>query len=166
VAARPRGNSSWNQKYERVSTMDAVTEKLGRRRRRRQADRRRRERPGADGEHTYGLEGSRVLSLSLGGRSGFFRSHRGLPERPWVAAGCVQRDENGPVPRTSAALEARRLSLEKTRDGLAQLRAERGRTFGPDNPGDPDIEIEGQIQELGVSLGDFSERNSFLHRNT
>ena len=59
------------------------------------------------------------------------------------------------------ALEARRLSLEKTRLGLAALRDSEAQLSDRIDLETRILEIEGQIQELGVSLGDFSELNSF-----
>ncbi len=59
------------------------------------------------------------------------------------------------------ALEAKRLSLEKTRDGLAALRSAGAALSDRIALESRILEIEGQIQELGVSLGDFSELNSF-----
>ncbi len=158
VDQAPSGAQVVEQKYERVSQIESRTEhwdsdvaavKLA-----------------IDGakalvqrENSYGLPGSRVLSLSLGV----------IPEAfdPTVetlkAIGELRSANVVKTDRTSdfRALEARRLSLEKTRDGLARLRDSGASLADRIDLETRILEIEGQIQELGVSLGDFSELNSF-----
>jgi len=110
-------------------------------------------------ENSYGLPGERVLSLSLGVVPDAFdpsvETLKAIGELR--SANVVKTD------RTSdfRALEASRLSLEKTRDGLARLRDTGAQLADRIDLETRILEIEGQIQELGVSLGDFSELNSF-----
>ncbi len=110
-------------------------------------------------ENAFGLEGSRVLSLSLGVvPDAFDPTVETLKSIGALVSANVTKTD-----RTSdyRALEARRLSLEKTRDGLKSLRSAGAQLADRIDLETRILEIEGQIQELGVSLGDFSELNSF-----
>lgn len=114
-------------------------------------------------EDAYGLPGSRSLSLSLGVVPAAFDS-------AVDALRAIGKLESVTVTKTDRtadykALEARRLSLEKTRDGLAALRKAGSDLSDLMALETKILEIEGQIQELGVSLGDFSEGNSFCTVN-
>lgn len=110
-------------------------------------------------ENSYGLPGSRVLSVSLGVVPDAFDPS----VETLKAIGRLRSADVVKTDRTSdfRALEARRLSLEKTRDGLARLRDTGAQLSDRIDLETRILEIEGQIQELGVSLGDFSELNSF-----
>jgi hypothetical protein len=58
-------------------------------------------------------------------------------------------------------LNAKRISLEKTRNALLELKSRGGRIdeyIGLENR---ILEIEGQLQELGVQIGDYDEENEF-----
>lgn len=114
-------------------------------------------------ENSYGLPGSRVLSLSLGVVPESF-------DRAVEALKAIGELESITVTKTDRtgdwkALEARRLSLEKTRDGLKALRANGGSLSDLVALETKILEIEGQIQELGVSLGDYSEGASLCTVN-
>ncbi len=162
VIAQPSAPQTVEQKYERISNIDTKTadwesdtaalraaiegvEALVQR------------------ENSVGLPGGRGLSLSLGVVPARFDEAverlRGVGEL--VSINTVKND------RTSdfLALEAKRLSLEKTRDGLSALRNAGASLADRMNLETRILEIEGQIQELGVSLGDFSELNSFCTVN-
>jgi hypothetical protein len=114
-------------------------------------------------ENAYGLRGSRTLSLSFGV----------TPERfePFVdGLKLLGSLESVTVVKTDKTadykeLEARRLSLEKTRDGLRALKAPGAELADLIALETKILEIEGQIQELGVSLGDYAEGNSFCTVN-
>jgi hypothetical protein len=114
-------------------------------------------------ENSWGLEGGRSLSLAIGL----------VPEAfdPTVAAlrriGKLESATVTTVDRTGdfLALQARRLSLEKTRDALRALRTAGAALADLVALESRILEIEGQIQELGVSLGDFSENHSFCTIN-
>lgn len=110
-------------------------------------------------ENAYGLSGSRVLSLSLGVVPEIFDEavERFKAIGVLVSINTVKRDRTGDF----RALEAKRLSLEKTRDGLAALRNAGAALADRIDLETRILEIEGQIQELAVDLGDFSETNSF-----
>jgi len=162
VIAQPSAAQTVEQKYERISNIDTRTmdweadtavlrtavesvEALVQR------------------ENASGLSGGRSLSLSLGVVPSKFDEAverlRGVGDL--VSINTVKND------RTSdfLALEAKRLSLEKTRDGLSALRNAGASLADRMNLETRILEIEGQIQELGVSLGDFSELNSFCTVN-
>ncbi len=58
-------------------------------------------------------------------------------------------------------LNAKRISLEKTRNALLELKSRGGQIdeyIGLENR---ILEIEGQLQELGVQIGDYDEENEF-----
>lgn len=114
-------------------------------------------------ENSYGLSGSRALALSLGVVPESF-------DRAVEALKAIGELESITVTKTDRtgdwkALEARRLSLEKTRDGLKALRANGGSLSDLVALETKILEIEGQIQELGVSLGDYSEGSSLCTVN-
>jgi hypothetical protein len=110
-------------------------------------------------ENANGLPGSRSLSLSLGVVPAAFDS----TVESLRAVGKLLSITSSKTDRTAEfkALEAKRLSLEKTRDGLKALRRAGASLSDLVALETKILEIEGQIQELGVSLGDFSESNSF-----
>jgi len=110
-------------------------------------------------ENSYGLPGSRTLSLSFGVTPEKFED---FIDRLKVL-GNLESITIVKTDKTAAykELEARRLSLEKTRDGLRSLRVPGAALSDLVALETKILEIEGQIQELGVSLGDFAEGNSF-----
>jgi len=110
-------------------------------------------------ENSYGLPGSRTLSLSFGVTpekfEAFIDKLKLLGKLESITI--VKTDKTAEYKE----LEARRLSLEKTRDGLRSLRVPGAALSDLVALETKILEIEGQIQELGVSLGDFAEGNSF-----
>jgi hypothetical protein len=156
----PQGSAQqvFDQKYERVADLDAVTRDF-------EADARRlREISAKAGaviqrENARGLAGSRVLSLTLGVVPATFDA----TVESLRSVGKLVSIRSSKSDRTAdfKALEAKRLSLEKTRDGLKALRRTGAALSDLVALESKILEIEGQIQELGVSLGDFSETNSF-----
>lgn len=114
-------------------------------------------------ENAYGLTGSRVLSLRLGVVPESFdkiaEELRAVGKLLSITV--TKTDKTGDF----KALEAKRLSLEKTRDGLKALRTAGAELADRISLETKILEIEGQIQDLGVSLGDFSESNSFCTIN-
>ncbi len=58
-------------------------------------------------------------------------------------------------------LEARRLSLEKTRESLIEFKRQSGRIEEFMNLQNRILEIEEELQSLGVQLGDFASENEF-----
>lgn len=110
-------------------------------------------------ENSTGLPGNRRLNLELGVVPETFDE---TVDR-LRTVGKLESIVITKTDRTSdfRALEAKRLSLEKTRDGLAALRNSGAELKDRIDLESRILEIEGQIQDLGVSLGDFSETNSF-----
>jgi hypothetical protein len=151
-----------DQKYEEVAALSATTADF-------EADSRRMKEAAAAAkavvqrEDSFGLPGSRSLSLSLGVVPAAF-------DQAVDALRAIGKLESLTVNKTDRtadfkALEAKRLSLEKTRDGLAALRRAGAGLADLVALETKILEIDGQIQELGVSLGDFSEGNSFCTVN-
>ena len=58
-------------------------------------------------------------------------------------------------------LNAKRISLEKTRQSLIDLKSMSGKVDEFVNLSNRILEIESELQELGVQLGEFSEENEF-----
>ena len=110
-------------------------------------------------ENAFGLAGSRTLSLALGIVPANFDSTVEAVRR----VGKLDSISVTKTDRTTdfKALEAKRLSLEKARDGLKALRTAGAALSDLVALETKILEIEGQIQELGVSLGDYTEANSF-----
>jgi hypothetical protein len=110
-------------------------------------------------EDFSGLAGARRLALTLGVVPDRFE---GLVER-LKAIGSLDSISVNKTDKTAdfKALAAKRLSLEKTRDGLRALKVPGAALADLINLETRILEIEGQIQELGVSLGDYDETNSF-----
>ena len=109
-------------------------------------------------EDSAGLQGSRHLRLVLGVVPASFES---LVER-LKAIGTLDSITVNKTDKTAdfKALAAKRLSLEKSRDGLRALKVPGAALSDLISLETRILEIEGQIQELGVSLGDFDETNS------
>ena len=58
-------------------------------------------------------------------------------------------------------MRAKQASLEKARDSLTGLKGRAGRIDELMNLEERLLDIEGQIQSVGVSLGEFSQENEF-----
>jgi len=146
------------QKYERVSTMEASSTDWAKDNDALAAIIRE-SKALVQAEDSTGLTGWRRLNLELGVVPEAFDS---MVER-LRSVGKLESIVVTKTDRTSdfRALEARRLSLEKTRDGLSALRNSGAELKDRIDLETRILEIEGQIQELGVSLGDFNENNSF-----
>ncbi len=114
-------------------------------------------------ENSYGLPGSRSLALSFGVTPEQFEPFvEGLKLLGSLESVTVVKTDKT---ADYKELEARRLSLEKTRDGLRALKAPTAALADLIALETKILEIEGQIQELGVSLGDYAEGNSFCTVN-
>ncbi|MBL8967746.1 MAG: DUF4349 domain-containing protein, partial [Spirochaetaceae bacterium] len=162
VVAQAASPQVLDQKYERVADLSARSRDF-------EADSKRVAEVAAErkalvqSENSYGLPGDRVLALSLGVVPEAFDATvaalRGVGELESVTVTKTDRTAD------FRALEAKRLSLEKTRDGLRALRRAGAELADLIALETKILEIEGQIQELGVSLGDYSEQNSFCTIN-
>ena len=146
-----------DQKYERVANLaahsaefDADTEKLVALEKDLNAV--------VQQENSAGLKGSRHLELALGVVPASF-------ETLVAKLKDIAKLDSISVNKTDKtadfkALAAKRLSLEKTRDGLRALKVPGAALSDLIQLETRILEIEGQIQDLGVSLGDFDETNS------
>ncbi len=114
-------------------------------------------------ENSYGLAGRRSLTLSFGVTPEQFEPFvEGLKLLGSLESVTVVKTDKT---ADYKELEARRLSLEKTRDGLRALKAPGASLADLIALETKILDIEGQIQELGVSLGDYAEGNSFCTVN-
>lgn len=109
-------------------------------------------------ENASGLEKARRMDITLGVVPAAFES---LVER-LKGIGTLDSITVNKTDKTAEykALAAKRLSLEKTRDGLRALKVPGAALADLISLETRVLEIEGQIQDLGVSLGDFDEANS------
>jgi hypothetical protein len=156
------GTQVLEQKYERTSTLSASSARFD-------EDSRKVSALSAglnavvQSENAYGLTGSRVLSLSFGVTPESFESlTEGLKKIGKLGSVTVVKTDKT---ADFKALEAKRLSLEKTRDGLRALKAPGAALADLIALETKILEIEGQIQELGVNLGDFDAVNSMCTVN-
>jgi hypothetical protein len=147
-----------DQKYERVAALAATSADFD-------ADRTKAAALAAElsavvqAEDFSGLAGARRLALTLGVVPDRFEN---LIDR-LKAIGSLESISVHKTDKTAdfKALAAKRLSLEKTRDGLRALKVPGAALADLISLETRILEIEGQIQELGVSLGDYEETNSF-----
>lgn len=150
------------QKYERTSTLSASSARFD------EDSRKASSLAGGlnavvQSENAYGLAGSRLLSLSFGVTPENFESlTEGLKKIGKLGSVTVVKTDKT---ADYKALEAKRLSLEKTRDGLRALKAPGAALADLIALETKILEIEGQIQELGVNLGDFDAVNSMCTVN-
>lgn len=156
------GTQILEQKYERTASLSAASSDF-------EADSRKASELAkglsavVQSENAYGLPGARTLSLSFGVSPANFEAlTEGLQKIGALGSvTVVKKDKTADF----KALEAKRLSLEKTRDGLRALKAPGAALADLVALETKILEIEGQIQELGVSLGDFDEVNSMCTVN-
>jgi hypothetical protein len=110
-------------------------------------------------ETGLGTEGNRVLSLVVGVQperfDSFCQALRGI--------GSLRSMEASKTDKTNEFLDlkAKRASLEKTRAALMDLRTRGGNIDELLKLQNRILEIEEQLQSLGVQLGDFDEVNAF-----
>lgn len=146
-----------DQKYERIASLGAHSSKFD-------ADRQKlddvtkRLEAVTQQEDSVGLKGSRHLRLVLGVVPASFED---LVER-LKGIGTLDAITINKTDKTAdfKALSAKRLSLEKSRAGLRALKVPGAALADLISLETRILEIEGQIQELGVSLGEFDESNS------
>jgi len=145
-----------SQKYEKIASISQLTQSFD-------ADRKRVETAIADHggtiqlERASGLAGSRILHLGIGVP----------PEKfdPFIdavrAAGRTYQIEIVKNDKTNEYLQlrAKRTTLEKARAALETLKEQGGSTDERVKVQNRLTEIEQQIQDLGVELGDFDNQN-------
>lgn len=110
-------------------------------------------------EQKNGLAGSRSLNLAIGVPPQNF--DKIIEEIKKI--GVVKSLNISKVDKTNEyrELQAQRISLEKTRESLINLKSHNGSIEERINLENQILSIEQQIQGLGVSLGDFDEVNEF-----
>lgn len=110
-------------------------------------------------EQSSGNKGARILDLLLGVPPAQFDSiYQSL-----IKIGSVSVKEITKVDKTSEFknLNAKKASLEITRQSLLEVKKQSGRIDEYINLQNRILEIEQELQGLGVLLGDFSEENEF-----
>ncbi|MCE3229415.1 MAG: hypothetical protein K0S32_3966 [Bacteroidetes bacterium] len=158
TAQASSGEMSVNQKYEKIANLAAKSEKYD--------DTEKNIRTQIKNfncviqfEQKTGNKGNRNLSLMLGVKPEMFDSLynklRGF--------GNIKRAEITKIDKTNEfrALNARKNSLEKTRNALIALKNQSGKIEEFISLEDRILAIEDTLQFLGVSLGDFDEENEF-----
>lgn len=110
-------------------------------------------------EQKRGNEGNRVLNLRIGVPPEHFDS---LYAR-LCRIGNVTAKQITKTDKTNeySELNAKKASLEKTRTSLLELKSKGGKIEEYINLENRILDIEQQLQELGVSLGNFDENNEF-----
>lgn len=110
-------------------------------------------------EQSYGLSGQRNLSLSIGVPPDNFDQLVGDLQK----IGTLQSVNINKTDKTNEYkdLQAKRISLEKSRNSLEALRSRSGTIDEQINLQNKILEIEQQVQNLGVRLGEFDSENEF-----
>ncbi len=154
----PVGTGSQSQKYEKIATLRAKTNQWE------QDEAAIKNQIKAFGavvqyEQNSGNPGQRTLQLLIGIPPAQFDSFSlSLQKIGRLLSKTVTKTD-----KTNEYLElnAKRISLEKTRNALLELKSRGGKIdeyIGLENR---ILEIEGELQGLGVSLGDYDEENEF-----
>jgi hypothetical protein len=152
------GQVSVSQKYEKIGSVRSRTEKF-------EEDEKKtrgliKEYNGViQLEENEGNKGSRRLHLLVGVRPEHFDSF--MVAVMQIAK--VQGKQITKIDKTSEfkTLNAKRISLETIRASLIELKTKGGNIEEYINLQNRILEIEQELQDLGVSLGDFSEENEF-----
>ena len=110
-------------------------------------------------EENRGNKGNRQISLMIGVRPEQFDSF-------YMAMKKIALTKNAEITKVDKtneyrALNAQKISLEKSRQSLIELKKQSGKIDEFVNLENRILEIEAQLQTLGVSLGDFDEENEF-----
>jgi len=110
-------------------------------------------------EQSSGLQGNRHLELAIGIVPAEFDN--AVEEIGHIGKLSSIRVDKTDRTREYRDLRAKQASLEKTRESLMNLKGRAGKIDELMNLEDRLLDIEGQIQALGVSLGEFSQENEF-----
>ncbi|MEL6380508.1 MAG: DUF4349 domain-containing protein [Pseudomonadota bacterium] len=157
-ATASSGAVAVDQKFEQIANMAAASTQF--------AEDEARIRTTVDGyegliqfEQRAGLAGRRTLQLAIGiapeGFDALVSNLRGV--------GTLTRFQIDKTDKTNEYrdLQAKKVSLEKSRDSLLALKAREGKINEMINLENQILNLEQQIQDLGVSLGDFDTENEF-----
>jgi len=160
LAPAQNGQQSYNvdQKYEKVASVSSRTQDFDQD----QA----RVRSLTDQHHALveyeqssGLQGNRHLELAIGIVPAEFDN--AVEEIGRIGKLSSIRVDKTDRTREYRDLRAKQASLEKTRESLTSLKGRAGKIEELMNLEERLLDIEGQIQGLGVSLGEFSQENDF-----
>ncbi|MBS1637046.1 MAG: DUF4349 domain-containing protein [Bacteroidetes bacterium] len=110
-------------------------------------------------EQNTGNKGNRRLSLMIGVKPEKFDSFYVVLKK----IGNSKQADITKVDKTSEykKLNAQKISLEKVRESLIQLKNQNGKIDEFMNLENRILELEEQLQDLGVQIGDFDEENEF-----
>lgn len=110
-------------------------------------------------EQNTGNKGNRRLSLMIGVKPEKFDSFYVVLKK----IGNIKQADITKVDKTSEykKLNAQKVSLEKVRESLIQLKNQSGKIDEFINLENRILELEEQLQDLGVQIGDFDEENEF-----
>ena len=160
LAPAQNGQQSYNvdQKYEKVASLSSRTEAFD------QDEARVRgltEQHHAlvEYEQSSGLNGSRRLELAIGIVPAEFDN--AVQDLSRIGKLSSIRVDKTDKTREYRDLRAKQASLEKARDSLTSLKGRAGRIDELMNLEERLLDIEGQVQSVGVSLGEFSQENEF-----
>jgi hypothetical protein len=157
-APLPAQEVSVDQKYEKTATVQARSQEFDKDEQ--QAKKTIRNFNGiVQYEQNTGNKGNRQMHLIIGIVPEKFDTFYAAVKK----IGSLKATDVVKVDKTSEFknLNAKRASLEKIRESLLELKRQSGRIDEFINLQNRILEIEGQLQDLGVQLGDFSEENEF-----
>jgi hypothetical protein len=110
-------------------------------------------------EQSSGLPGNRRLNLAIGVPPDRFDSF--VTEIKEIGKLLSIRIDKTDKTNEYKDLKAKRISLEKARDALIALKSRGGRIDESINLESKILEIEGEVQSLGVKLGEYDQENEF-----
>ncbi len=110
-------------------------------------------------EQSSGLQGNRRLNLAIGVPPDRFDSF--VTEIKEIGKLLSIRIDKTDKTNEYKDLKAKRISLEKARDALIALKSRGGRIDESINLESKILEIEGEVQSLGVKLGEYDQENEF-----
>lgn len=110
-------------------------------------------------ERSSGLKGNRDIQLAIGVNPARFDTTVQLIKK----IGKISQIQIDKVDKTNEYkdLNAKKVTLDKTRNSLIELKKNKGTIEERINLENRILDIEDQIQKLGVNLGDFDEENEF-----
>lgn len=157
-APATNGEISISQKYEKTATIRAKTENYDNDEKQLRADIKKFNAI-VQYEEKTGSKGSRNLSMMIGVKPENFDSFYVVLKK----TGSIRQADIEKIDKTNEyrQLNAKKASLEKTRQSLVDLKKQSGKIDEFINLENRILEIEDQLQELGVSIGDFDEENEF-----
>lgn len=147
-----------DQKYEKTATVKSRTSKFDEDEQSLRA-KIKRENAIIQYEHNAGRKGNRELHLLIGIPPEKFDSFY----VELLKTGTIASKEITKIDKTNEfnGLNAKKASLEITRQSLLEIKKQSGRIEEFINLQNRILEIEQELQSLGVSLGDFDEENEF-----